>query len=119
MWIALLVTGALLGTGSPAGAPNGAVLTVAPAAQLTLSGAGFAPGVRVTVTLAGLEQPRRKVVRASARGRFTVRFAGLGRCSITGATAVAGDGGRARVPPAWFVRRCPPPPPLDPAPTTG
>ena len=81
---------------------------------LTVIGSGF-PGrasVRVHVTGPGID--RRVAVRAGVRGVFAVRFVGLARCAPREITAVTPSGARARVPAPWFVRECPPPPPLDP-----
>lgn len=81
---------------------------------ITLVGAGFAPRsvVRVRVTGAGID--RAASVRANLRGGFIARFRDVERCSVRLATARAAGGTSARVPPPWFVRECPPPPPLAP-----
>jgi hypothetical protein len=96
---------------SPLEAPT---LRVGVGPQLTLVGVGFPPRARLSVRVDGPGLTRRASVRASSRGRFVLRFAGLERCSIDRATAITPSGARVRVPTAWFVRECPPPPPLAP-----
>jgi|RhiMethySRZTD1v2_1073278.scaffolds.fasta_scaffold69783_3 hypothetical protein len=81
---------------------------------MVLVGSGFAPRslVRVHVTGNGIE--RRASIRANLRGYFVTRFPGLDRCAVKQVTARTIGGALVRVPPPWFIRECPPPPPLAP-----
>ena len=97
-----------------AAAPTGATLRVSTAARLTLVGTGFGPRAVIRVQLVGPGLTKRTTVRTSPGGGFVLRFAGLERCSIDSATAITATGARVRVPTAFFVRECPPPPPLAP-----
>ena len=96
---------------APAAAP---VIRVAPGTALTVVGTGFAPRAFVRVHVAGAGVDRRASVRTGAKGSFVLRFTGIERCSVDEVTATTAAGTRARVPAAWFVRECPPPPPLTP-----
>jgi hypothetical protein len=104
---------ALLGVGdADAATPT---IRVVPGPTLVVSGAGFVPRTFVRVRLAGPGIDRVVRVRSGRLGGFLARFA-LEKCSLTAITA-SGMGSRgARVPPSWFVRECPPPPPLAPGP---
>ena len=105
----------------PAGAGSGAASSDAPTLRvgngefLVLVGSGFAPRSLVRVRVTGPGVDRRTSVRASIGGRFVTRFTGIERCSVKEATASAFGGARARVPRPWFLRECPPPPPLAPS----
>lgn len=90
------------------------VIRVAPGHSLGVSGSGFAPRALVRIRIVGAGIDRRAQVRASARGAFMFRFAAVERCSVDEVIATTAAGARARVPAAWFVRECPPPPPLAP-----
>ena len=90
------------------------VIRVAPGTSLTVAGTGFAPRALVRVHVVGSGVDRRASVRAGEKGSFVARFAGIARCSVDEVTATTAAGARARVPAAWFVRECPPPPPLAP-----
>ena len=106
-----LVAGAASASGSTAAAPT---LRVGNGQSLAIVGAGFAPRAFVRLRLTGPGIARQATVRAGLRGGFTLRFAGLERCSVDEVRASTTSGARARVPVAWFVRECPPPPPLAP-----
>ncbi|HET9288404.1 MAG TPA: hypothetical protein VFO26_12695 [Gaiella sp.] len=111
VWLlSLLLVASLAATASSATAPQ---VRVAPGETLTIVGAGFAPRVLVRLRLAGPGIARQTTVRAGRRGGFTRRFPGLGACSVDEVTASAGRA-RARVPTPWFIKECPPPPPLAP-----
>ena len=77
-------------------------------------GSGFAPRSLVRVRVTGNDIDRRASIRASLRGSFVTRFPGLDRCAVKQVTARTTSGVLVRVPPPWFVRECPPPPPLAP-----
>jgi hypothetical protein len=89
-------------------------LRVASGPSLVLVGTGFMPRSLVRVRVTGPGVDRSLSVRAGAKGAFTTRFAGLDPCAVKQATASGAGGTRARVPTPWFVRECPPPPPLAP-----
>jgi hypothetical protein len=89
-------------------------LRVASGSSLVLVGTGFAPRSLVRLRVTGPGVDRRASAKASARGGFTTGVTVLYPCSIREATASAANGTRARVPTPWFVRECPPPPPLAP-----
>jgi len=110
-----ICAGALWASTAVAAAPT---LRIVPGLSLTVQGAGFLPRslVRLRVTDSG-SVLRVVSVRTGSRGGFLVRFAALETCSPTAITATGPGVRQARVPLAWFVRECPPPPPLDPAPT--
>ena len=95
-----------------------ATLRIAPGEHLTVVGSGFRPRTLVRVHVAGPGVDRVKRVRADAGGRLTAPFL-LERCAVDEVTATAANGVRARVSPAWFVRECPPPPPLQPGTAVG
>ena len=101
------------GAATPTAATD-ASLRIGTAGQLTLVGTGFAPRAVVRVQLVGPGLAKRASVRTGLRGGFVLRFVGLERCSIDSATAITASGARVRVPTAFFVRECPPPPPLAP-----
>ena len=114
--LACIVSGALAAAGSAA-VDAGTVqprLRVGGDPVLTVIGSGFPARASVRVHVTGPGVDRRVAVRAGARGVFAVRFVELARCAPREITAVTRSGARARVPAPWFVRECPPPPPLDP-----
>lgn len=112
--VAAAVAAALATTGgtSAATAPT---LRIGPTNDLAVVGAGFRPGILVRIQLVGPDLDRRALVRAGARGGFTLRFRGVQRCAPRSVTARAANGVGARVPLPWFVRECPPGPPLQPS----
>ena len=104
------------GAGSTAASSGAPTLRVGNGQFLVLVGSGFAPRSRVRVRVTGPGVDRRTSVRASIGGSFLTRFNGIDPCSVQEATASAIIGGaRARVPRSWFLRECPPPPPLAPS----
>ena len=90
------------------------LIRVAPGHNLGVAGTGFAPRALVRIRVVGAGIDRRTYVRANAQGAFLFRFAAIERCSVDAVIATTAAGARARVPAAWFVRECPPPPPLAP-----
>jgi hypothetical protein len=113
--LTLVVAALVTVTASTAAAASSPSLRVVPGPALTIAGAGFVPRTLVRLRLTSSGRVLRILsVRTGGRGGFHVRFPALEACSPTLITA-AGAGGRlARVPAAWFVRECPPPPPLEP-----
>ena len=111
VWLVAACVAGLLGSADArAAAPT---LRVVSGPSLTIAGAGFVPRTMVRVRLIGPSTERTVRVRTGPAGGFVARFA-LERCSLTAITA-SGLGSRsARVPTTWFVRECPPPPPLAP-----
>lgn len=112
--VALVVCSSMIVVPSaPASAP---VLRVVPGPTLVVAGAGFVPRtlVRLRLTRSGVVV-RTTSVRAGGRGGFVVRLPGIEACATTLVTATGVQGRRPRVPASWFVRECPPPPPLAPA----
>lgn len=105
------IVAAPIATAATAAAP---VIRVAPGHTLGITGVGFAPQALVRIRVVGAGINRRANVRANARGAFMIRFAAIGRCSVDEVIATTAAGARARIPAAWFVRECPPPPPLAP-----
>jgi len=100
---------------APGAGAAGPTLRVVPGPALAVQGAGFVPRTTVRVRLTGEGVVLRvAVVRTGPRGGFVVRFSALESCSATSITATGARERQARVPTAWFVRECPPPPPLDP-----
>ncbi len=83
---------------------------------MSVVGSGFAPRSLVRVRVTGFGMDRSVSVRANRRGGFIARFPEVDRCSVKLATARTTRGVLARIPPSWFVRECPPPPPLAPGP---
>ena len=81
---------------------------------MVLVGSGFAPRSLVRVRVTGNGIDRRASIRANLRGAFLTRFPGLDRCAVKQVTARTIGGVLVRVPPPWFIRECPPPPPLAP-----
>ena len=81
---------------------------------MVLVGSGFAPRALVRVHVTGNGIDRRASMRANLRGGFVTRFPGLDRCAVKRVTARTIGGVLVRVPPPWFIRECPPPPPLAP-----
>jgi hypothetical protein len=102
------------GAATLAGSGGTPTLRVGNGQFITLVGAGFAPRSLVRVRVTGLGVDRRASIRADVRGRFVTRFPGIERCSVKQATAIPAGGALVRVPPPWFIRECPPPPPLAP-----
>lgn len=98
-------------TAAPTAKPT---IRIAPGHTLGVTGVGFAPRAVVRIRVVGAGIDRRAYVRANAQGGFMFRFAALERCSVDEVIATTAAGARARVPAAWFVRECPPPPPLAP-----
>jgi hypothetical protein len=98
----------------PAATSATPVIRVAPGHNLGVTGVGFAPRALVRLRAVGAGIDRRATVRANAHGAFVFRFGAIGRCSVDEVIATTAAGARARVPAAWFVRECPPPPPLAP-----
>lgn len=94
----------------------GPTLRTVPGPSLAVAGTGFVPRTIVLLRLKGPDVARLVRVRSGRNGGFLVRFA-VANCALTSVTATGVRGRVARVPIAWFVRECPPPPPLDPAPT--
>jgi hypothetical protein len=115
MGLVILIGMIFLVTAASAAATYSAHVRVAPGPTLVVVGSGFAPRETVRLHVTGKGIDRRAAVRAGARGGFLVRFAGVERCSPTAVAAVGADSRRARVPAAWFIRECPPPPPLQPS----
>jgi hypothetical protein len=115
--LALVVLIALaLGVGDArAGAPT---LRVVPGPSLAVAGTGFVPRTVVVLRLNGPAVERVVRVTSGRRGGFLVRFA-LEKCSLTTITASGIRSRSARIPLPWFVRECPPPPPLAPAASVG
>ena len=111
-----LVCAIVAATTSTALAATNAVplIRVAPGHNLGVTGVGFAPRALVRIRVVGAGIDRRAYVRANAQGAFLLRFTAIERCSVDEVTATTAAGTRARVPAAWFVRECPPPPPLAP-----
>jgi hypothetical protein len=99
---------------APAATTATPVIRVAPGHTLGVIGVGFAPRALVRIRAVGAGIDRRAYVRANAHGAFMFRFAAIERCSVDEVIATTAAGARARVPAAWFVRECPPPPPLAP-----
>lgn len=92
-------------------------LRVVTAPALAVQGAGFVPRTLVRLRLVRAGEIVRSVrVRAGSRGGFLVRFPALEACSVSAITASGPGERRSRVPASWFVRECPPPPPLGLAP---
>jgi len=98
----------------PATAGTSPALRIGTTTSLTLIGTGFKPKALVTLRVVGPEIARRVTLRTGLKGGFTYRFPTLERCSPNLVLAQAGNGVGARVPLSWFVRECPPPPPLQP-----
>jgi hypothetical protein len=99
--LALNAGAASLAADSQPTSPQRAVLTVANAQPLTVLGRGFKARERVRISA----DRRRQVVRATARGRFVVRFLELDPCNTATVTAVGENGSRASVTlrPSWRV----------------
>ena len=96
----------------------GPALRIVPGPSLAVAGTGFVPRTIVLVRLKGPDVARLVRVRSGRNGGFLVRFA-IENCSLTAITATGTRNRSARIPTPWFVRECPPPPPLDPAVSLG
>ena len=81
---------------------------------MVLVGSGFAPRSLVRVRVTGNGIDRRASVRTNLRGRLRHPLARSRPLTVKQATARTIGGVLARVPPPWFIRECPPPPPLAP-----
>lgn len=83
----------------PAAAERRAALEVTNVEPLSVAGRGFKVSERVRVSA----DSSRKSLRASARGRFLVRFADVDPCNSVVVTAVGSKGSRASVAfnPTW------------------
>jgi len=112
--LAVVVLVAVAGAGSGAASSGIPTLRVGNGEFLVLVGSGFAPRSLVRVRVTGNGIDRQALVRASLRGSFVTRFADLDRCAAKQVTARTMGGVLVRVPPPWFIRECPPPPPLAP-----
>jgi hypothetical protein len=108
--IAACLAGLLDAGDARAAAPT---LRVVSGPSLAIAGTGFVPRTMVRVRLVGPSTERTVRVRTGPAGGFVARFA-LERCSLTAITASGLASRSARVPTTWFVRECPPPPPLAP-----
>ena len=109
----LVACTALVSATAPAASSGSPLLRIGLGPALTVLGSGFIPGALVRIRVVGGTVDKRVSVRANGKGTFFVRFAGLERCSADQVTATSA-GARAHVPTPWFVRECPPPPPLAP-----
>ena len=112
--IALLLAVAVLGGTASATAATSPTLRVGTTSNLSLIGAGFKPRILVTLRVVAPGGTRLATVRTGVRGGFTFRFPSVERCVPDVVTARASNGELARIPVVWFVRECPPPPPLQP-----
>lgn len=94
--------------GSESRSRDGARLSIAQGAPLTLRGAGFKANERVRVSVASQGTRSAKRVAADAAGRFVVGFAGVAydRCLGLAASAVGSSGSRAALKPREYF--CPP-----------
>jgi hypothetical protein len=110
----LLATIFVVATAIPARAGAAPTLRIGPTNGLSVIGTGFRPQALVTLHIVGAGVERRATVRAGARGGFVHRFPGLERCTPDLVIARTANGVSARVPIPWFIRECPPPPPLAP-----
>jgi hypothetical protein len=113
--VAAAVALALASTTAGATAATAPTLRIGPTNHLSVVGSGFRPGILVRIQLVGPGLERRATVHAGARGGFTFRFRGVERCQARSVIARATNGAGARVPVPWFIRECPPPPPLQPS----
>ena len=112
--VAAAVAVALASTTAGATAATAPTLRIGPTNDLSVIGSGFRPGILVRIQLVGFGLDRRATVRAGVRGGFTFLFRGVDRCEARSVIARATNGAGARVPVPWFIRECPPPPPLQP-----
>jgi hypothetical protein len=112
-----LAAGVLGVAGAQAAAPP--TLRIVPGPSLVVAGTGFVPQTVVVVRVGGPDAARVARVRSGRTGRIRAAFPGLTTCSASAVTARGVRDRFARVPVAWFVRECPPPPPLAPGPTLG
>jgi len=113
--IGLVLSAGCLAAAAPGTVATGPTLRIGAGTDLSLIGAGFKPRILVTLRIQSSEFTRRVTVRSSTRGSFVIRFPALERCAPRYVTARAANGVDARVPVVWFVRECPPPPPLQPS----
>jgi hypothetical protein len=95
-------------------AATGPSLRIGSNNELSVVGRGFRPGTVVRIQLVGPALDRRATVRTGPRGGFTLLFPGIARCAPSSVIARAANGVSVRVPPPFFLRDCPPPPPLPP-----
>jgi hypothetical protein len=115
--VASILAAGLTAALAPTAEAAAPTLRVVPGPALAVQGTGFVPRtlVRLRLTQPG-EVVRAVWVRTGSRGGFLVRFPALEPCSVGQITASGARTLRARVPTAWLVRECPPPPPLGLAP---
>ncbi|MDX6517547.1 MAG: hypothetical protein QOF50_393 [Gaiellaceae bacterium] len=106
-----LVVASVLAGASYGSARTTARLQLVDAVPLTVRGTGFGAREQVTVVATVEGTTRRKVLTASASGRFLARFARLRATSCPGyfVRATGNHGGRATLKPR--PAECPPPPP--------
>ena len=115
--LAAILAAGMTGVSASAAAAAAPALRVVPGPALAVQGTGFVPRALVQLRLAQAGDVVRAVwVRAGSRGGFLVRFPALERCSVSQITASGPRARQARVPTTWFIRECPPPPPLGLAP---
>jgi hypothetical protein len=121
MWILVATAAAvcIVTALAPAAGAATPTLRMVPGAPLAVEGTGFVPRttVRLRLTSSGRLQ-RVVVVRTGVQGGFRRRLPEPQTCSLTVVTATGAGGRQARLPMTWFVRRCAPPPPIDPAPSS-
>ena len=94
-------------------------LRIVPGQSLVVAGTGFVPRTVVVLRVGGPDVARVARVRSGRTGQFRATFPSLTTCSVSSVTARGARDRFARVPVAWFVRECPPPPPLAPGPSLG
>ena len=102
---AVLAPLATIVSGSAVAATTRARVAVASTAPVIITGTGFRSGERVTVTLT-TTGAHRKVVRATAKGAFTTKFAGvsIGYCE---AYFVRAKGSRGSLAVLKHIPECP------------
>lgn len=103
-----------LALSAPAASATPPTLKIGMSTNLSVVGSGFKPRVLVTLRVVFPGVTRTAQVRTSRQGAFTFQFIGIERCAPDLVTARTATGSGARVSPVWFVRECPPPPPLQP-----
>ena len=104
----------VLGGAASSEAATNPALRIGTTSSLSLIGTGFKPRVLVTLRVVSPAGTRTVTVRTGVRGGFTFRFPGVERCVPDLVTARAANGALAKIPIVWFLRECPPPPPLQP-----